>query len=140
MTDNSITPMGDGKWLVQTERKRNGHTATAQVLVQNTAAPADTSTHAGLAGARAWLTLAQGRYAANDYGPAIECARAGVSELGSRYSSVALEVTEDTSLRIDMAEDLLEHSRPAEAARMLIDALETRLGLYIKLHAKTIAQ
>lgn len=137
--DIQVTPVAGDKWLIRAERERNGHTASGQVvMIQNTAPTAANAPHAALAGARAWLALAQDRQAASDVDGAIANAQAGLAELGRGYYSSSLGMKDDTRQHIDRAEDLIENDRKPEALRTLIQALESRLAMYARLHAATI--
>ena len=139
--DTTISSVSNNKWLIRVERKLNGHSASGQVVViQNSEPQAGNPPHVVFVGARAWLALAQARREADDVEGAIASARAGIEELGRRYYSTSLRVKDDTSLHIDLAEELIEQGRQAEAARTLIQALETRLQMYAQLHADTIAE
>jgi len=139
--DIIITQVSNDKWLIRVERKRNGHIASGQaVVIQGPAPQTDNPPHLAFAGARAWLALAQARQAADDNEGAIANARAGVDELGRLYYSSSLRVKDDTSLHVDLAEELVEQGRHAEAARRLVQALETRLHMYAQLHADTLAE
>jgi hypothetical protein len=77
------------------------------------------------------IILAQSFQGADDLESALASARSGVEELGVR---------EDTSMHIELADDLPEEGKAEEAASRLIDALETRLELYVRLHGATIAE
>jgi hypothetical protein len=136
----TITHISNDKWLIRVERERGENSASGQViLVQDTAPTAEGAPHLSLAGARAWLALAQARQSHNDIDSAIASARAGIEELG-RHNYSPLRVKEDTSLRINMADDLIERGHLPEAARMLIDSLETRIKLYVRLYSNSIAE
>jgi hypothetical protein len=136
----TITPLSSNQWSIRVERQWKGHVAFGEVIVtQDTAPQADHPPHIALAGSRAWLDLARTRLAASDAEGAMASAQAGIAELGDTYYSSALGITEDTSLRIYLAEELADQGRLADAARELIKALEGRVQLYTQLHAETIA-
>jgi hypothetical protein len=135
-----ITPVSGDRWLIKAQRGRGGQTAVGQVVViQSTAPTPDSAPHAPLAGARAWLALAKAHEAANDADGAIADAQAGLAELGRGYHGSGQGIKDDTRLHIELAEDLLENGRQAEGVRALIGALESRLSMYARLHADTIA-
>ncbi len=135
---DDVVRVGDG-WLIRAERAQGGHSATFQVLVRGAGdAPALDSPHRAFAGARAWLALAQERLAAGDAQAALDAARAGLAELGQSYYSRSLGVTDDTSLHIALAEEMVMGGKLPDAARRMVQALNDRLQLYARLHADAI--
>ena len=134
-----VTPVSKNQWRIRAERLRQGHSASGEaVVIQNTAPTVADAPHAALAGARAWLALAQAREAANDIEGALACAQAGLAELGDAYYSESQTTKDDTPLNLALAEDLLERGKPPEALHALLLTLESRLDLYVQLHADTL--
>lgn len=80
----TVSKISKNKWSVRVERKHKGHSASGQVVVKvpsgKTSLP-----HVKVAGARAWLALAESRLAAKDINGAIASADAGIKELGDDY-------------------------------------------------------
>jgi hypothetical protein len=132
---DEIQPIADGLWRIHAERSQGTYAATGEATVRE-AGPA----HGALAGARAWLALAQVRQAASDSETAITSARAGLDELGQRYYERSLGVIDDTGMQVSLANEQLKRGQAEQAARRLIAALEYRLKLYIQLHAQALAE
>jgi hypothetical protein len=102
-------------------------------------APAPDSPHRAFAGARAWLALAESRREAGDAQTALDAARAGLAELGRTYYARSLGVTDDTSLHIALAEEMVKRGKLPDAVRRMLQALGDRLQLYTRLHAEAIS-
>jgi negative regulator of sigma E activity len=138
--DPMIEALSPGNWLIRVERKLGDETTSGQVVVVQASEPQPTdSPHVPLAGARAWLSLAQTLQDGENQDGALASARAGVEELGE-HSYAVLGVREDTSMHINLAEEHARQGKTEDAATRLIRALETRIDLYVRLHADTIAE
>lgn len=138
--DPIIEALAQSNWLIRVERQHGGETASGQVVVVKASKPeVEDSPFIPLAAGRAWLALAQSFQEGNDDENALASARAGIEELGE-HNYRELGVREDTSLHIDLAEEHAEQGKTADAATRLTGALETRVGLYVRLHADTIAE
>jgi hypothetical protein len=138
--DPIIEKLSHANWLIRVERKHNDESASGQVVVVQESEPAvENSPYIPLAGSRAWLALAKTFHEGDDLEGALASARAGVEELGE-HSYASLGVREDTSLHIELAEELADEGRAEEAASRLIGALESRVELYVRLHGATIAE
>jgi hypothetical protein len=132
---NDINQVGAGVWRVRAERAQGGQAVTGEALVR-----ADSGLHTALAGGRAWQALAQACLAAEDAAGAWAAARAGLDELGDRYSARSIGVIDDTALHVAMAEDQLEAGAAAEAAARLTEVLKQRLAMYARRHAEALAE
>lgn len=136
-----ITPLANNQWAIEAQRSLKTANRSAQgkvVITQATPPEAEAPPHGGLAGARAWLALAQ-RSLMDQYAEtAIAEARAGLEELGDDYHDPSLRVTEDTTLRIRRAKELIKQGQTTQAADMLVEALAVRVKLYAKLHAESV--
>ncbi len=137
---DDVVRVGDG-WLIRAQRSLGGQSATFEVIVRGAGeAPAPDSPHRAFAGARAWLALAEARRGAGDAQTALDAARAGLAELGQTYYARSLGVTDDTSLHIALAEEMVKRGKLPDAARRMVQALEDRLRLYARLHSEAIAE
>lgn len=123
-----------GTYVVRAERRIGVHAATGEARLQAGGAAIDPSRppHAGLAGARAWLSLGQARMAAGSFAEAMAAARAGLDELGTDYAAPG--VKDDTRLKLDAAEERREEGRLDAAARVMLRVLEARIELYPGAH------
>ncbi len=135
-----VTPVSKDKWRIRAERGQAGHSAVGEVVViQSTAPTAASAPHAALAGGRAWLALAEAREAAQDTEGGLAAARAGLAEVGDTYHSESQNIKDDTALNLALGEDLLERGRAPEALHALLVTLESRLEMYVRLHADSVA-
>ncbi len=134
-TNDDISQAGAGLWRVRAERAQGGHTATGEALLRESG-----GAHMALAAGRAWQALAQACLAAEDEAGAWAAARAGLDELGDRYSARSMGVIDDTSLHIDMAEEQLATGAAKAAAARLIEVLKQRLAMYTRRHAEALAE
>jgi hypothetical protein len=98
---------------------------------------ANDAPHAALAGSRAYLALGRAQLAADKPSGAVECAQAGLAELGPNY--VAPTAMDDTDLKVLAAEDLVGAGQVADGASTLLRVLEERISLYEQLHASELA-
>ena len=136
--DNSIEPQGQDCWRLRVERELGGASATGEVLLRGPKpSPSDDLPHKALAGSRAWLSLAEARFDADDIEGAIACAQNGLDELGASYTTPS--VTDDTSLLLLMAKDQIKQGRAEAGAKRLLKVLRERIGLYEGLHEATLA-
>jgi hypothetical protein len=133
--NNDIKQEGAGLWRIRAERAQGGQTVTGEALVRE-----DGGAHAGLAGARAWHTLAAARLAAADAAGALAAARAGLAELGDGYSARSMGVIDDTNMHIAKAEDQVASGAVSDAARRMVEVLAQRLAMYARRHAEALAE
>lgn len=133
-----------GLTRLQVERAYKAHLATGLVLLKR---PTDTDgglpMHQKLAGTRAWLSLGAERVAAQDWVGAVECARAGLQELGKLTGLAArlrVRVFDDSVLKLGAADDLFKEGRVRDAAIMMLKSLEERTRLYVLYYADEIAE
>ena len=136
--DSTLIKLSKNKWSIRVERRYKGHFVSGHVVVK---VPPGSTTfpHVKVAGARAFQTLAKSRLAAKDFKGAIACAQAGIKELGGDYRK-GLKVKDDTSLRINLAEELAGKGRLKEASDELVQALALRLKMYAQTRAKTLVK
>jgi hypothetical protein len=92
--------------------------------------------HVRLAGARAWLALAEDRLTAKKWTDALAPTRKGIEELGPTYARP--EACDDTSLGEMMAGRQLSRGDLKEAARTLADVLQNRISTYVDFHKDTV--
>lgn len=139
--DPVIEAVTESTWRISVERTLGQRSATGNVVVRQKSEPQiEGGPYIALAGARAWLALSKELEAADDPEGALSSVQAGLDELGEHDYSVSLRVSDDSSLHIDLANELAEEGQVGEAADRLSRALETRLELYARLHAETIAE
>jgi hypothetical protein len=134
-TNDDISQAGAGVWRIRAERVQGGQTVAGEALVREAG-----DAHMALAGGRAWQALAQACLADKDAAGAWAAARAGLDELGDRYSARSMGVIDDTALHVAMAEDQLEAGAAGEAAARLIEVLKQRLTMYTRRHAAALAE
>jgi hypothetical protein len=134
----AVEPEGDGQWRVRVTRERSGHSAEGSVLVRGPKPDPVSPKHLALAGARAWLALADARIAASEWKLAIEFARQGISELGDDYARP--EVDDSTAVKILAAEEEIAHDRLSNGARTLARVLANRVVLYVELHRDSLVE
>lgn len=138
--DPVVEALSEGKWQIRVERAHGERTSSGQVVVRQESEPrTDTGPFLPLAGARAWLALSLDLLQAEDAEGALEAVQAGLEELGEHDYSASMRVLDDTTLHIDLAQELSEEGKTAEAAERFARALETRLDLYARLHAEDLA-
>lgn len=126
------------RWLIRACRSAGGETAEGSVLVRAGAAPDPTHPHARLAGARAWLALAESFEGRTRWADAAASARSGLDELGHEYAGPGVE--DDTPLNVLSAEEMLAEGRTADGASGLLEILHERLGLYAELHEGSLVE
>jgi hypothetical protein len=107
------------------------------VLKQAAQPGANDAPHTALAGSKAYLALGRAQLAADKPSGAVECAKAGLAELGPNY--IAPTAMDDTDLKVLAAEDLVGAGQVADGATTLLRVLEERIGLYEQLHASELA-
>lgn len=138
---DDVVRVGAGRWRIRSQRAQGGHSAAVEVIVRGPAdAPAAGSPLRAFAAARAWLALARERQAAQDSQAALDAARAGLAELGQSYKTPGQPVIDDTSIHIDLADELAGQAKMPDAARRMIGALDDRLGMYAQANAETITE
>lgn len=120
---------------IHSEHSLKGRTASATVVVKQGTDGA--TAHRILAGARAWLLLGQEFQGAADTDAAIQCARAGLTELGEDYADPRNTI-DDTGLKILAADERIQKGFPADGASVLLRMLESRIRMYVRLHADHI--
>jgi hypothetical protein len=121
------------------ERTHRGLFATGAVLLRQAPTPDGSSElHMALAGSRAWLDLAEQCYGMREWECAVACSYAGIEELGQEYAArVAIE---DSELYLGYAKEQLQKGNNHSAATMMLRILSSRVQMYAKLHADTIAE
>lgn len=135
----TIEPHGNAQWVIRASRECGGAAASGEVIIKLATQPdAAQPPHAGLAGAKAFLSIAQAHTQAGRYANAVECAQAGLAELGMRY--VALGEDDDTDVKIRAARERIEAGAVADGSAVMIRVLETRITLYEALHAADLGK
>ena len=133
-----VERIGKQEWHIQVERSLGDLSATGEVVVRQESAPEEHSSHAILAGSRAWLVLGEKALEEGDVAAAISAARAGLAELGRDYASPI--VKDDTGLNIAVAEELISDGRASDGADLMLRMLRTRCSLYVRLHSDEVVR
>lgn len=133
-----VESVGADRWRVLVRRSHAGKTGDGSVVVQGAHIDPRDPPHVELAAARAWLEVAASFANAGEADAAAAAARSGLDELGREYAPPMIK--DDTSLRVAAAEHLIKQGRTADAAPMLVNALETRIALYQQEHAEDLAE
>lgn len=107
--------------VIHEVRTYAGHTEHGEARVVDTRSP-----HARLAGARAWLSVAEAL--AGTPAEAYEAAVRGAKELGPDYA--ARGVREETHLEEWSAHEHFENQQFAPAAKLMIRVLRSRISMY----------
>lgn len=120
-------------------RTHEGHNAEGLVVLREPAPPdVGASPHRKLAGSRAWLTLGEQRFAAEDWKGALACAQAGLAELGSKYAS--RRALDHTDMKLYIAREQLKSGNLEAAAEIMLRQLKIRTNYYADLHTDEIAE
>lgn len=130
----TIEPHGSAQWVIRASRECGGAAASAEVIIRLATQPgAAQPPHAGLAGAKAFLSIAQAHAQAGKSTNAVECAQAGLDELGTRY--IALGDDDDTDVKLRAARERIAAGAVGDGAAVMVRVLQTRIALYEALHA-----
>jgi hypothetical protein len=127
---------------IQIGRTYGRHQAVGVVVLKRSVkTDGGVSTHENLAGARAWVVLGEQGMAESDWEGAVECARAGLKELGPLYGVAArLRLGDDSDLTLGAAEDNVKKGKVQPAARVMLETLKWRTQLYARYHTDEIAE
>jgi hypothetical protein len=129
--DSIVKDEKSGGWIIRAERRHGNLRSKGEVVVASPAREPGRE-YARMAAARAWLDLAEQLLRAGDADGAISAARAGIGELGDAYRSP--RVDDDTTLKLEVAEEQRQGGQLEMAARLFIKMLETRTNLFAESH------
>ncbi len=97
--------------------------------------------HTKLAGARAWLALAELSEQTGDWAGAVDCARAGKRELGElRGLSARLGVYDHSDMHWRAAELRAEQGHVEQAARLMLPILKLQTDSYVRYYSQEVAE
>jgi hypothetical protein len=137
--DVTVEARSAGTWAVRVVRQDESRSKDAAVIVRSEQKPSPPDpVHVRLAGARAWLALAEDRVAAKEWKAVVALARKGLDELGREYAQPQIE--DDSDMKAFAAEDQLAQGKAENAAHMLTGVLATRIILYVSLHNDTVVE
>jgi len=122
--------------MIQIEQTRTCADASQTAVVATTGQGNDQLV--ALAGARAWLALAEQAVTNEQWESALTCAQGGVDELGKDYKR--LTDIDDTKLKLRAVRDAAAEGRTSDAARTLVGVLHSRLALNELLLADQLAK
>lgn len=129
---------GPGEWAVRAQQEAGGEVGIGEVIVRLPSLPLGEPPHGALARARAWIALGDARLSAGDLDGAIACARAGLEALGPHYAGP--DVSDDTGLKLMMAEERLVARQISDAANIMMRMLRARASLYAEKHAGVVVR
>ncbi len=115
--------------VLTVERTLGDHAATGKVTVLD-------GSHAPVAGAVAWHTLALAALADDRLDDAIACAEAGLDELGTRYR--ARRVKDSSKMKIAAARLQIEDGARKDGATVLTNVLDERIDAYFQVHRDAV--
>lgn len=134
-----LTELRPGVWQATVTCAINGNSATGSVAFPSATPPVAFSLpHTGLARARACLTLSRTLRANKDWTGVSMAARAGLEALGEDYATPG--AGDDTRQGLRAAEDAMRQGSPMAGADKMIGVLDTRIHLYEKRYASTLAE
>lgn len=134
-----LAELRPGVWQVTVTCAINGNSATGSVAFASATPPVIFSLpHTGLARARGCLTLSRSLRANKDWSGVSMAARAGLDALGEDYATPG--AGDDTRQGLRAAEDAMRQGSPMKGADQMISVLDTRIHLYEKRYAGTIAE
>jgi hypothetical protein len=135
----TVEPGAEGQWRVRARRQGRDLSGEGVVLMRASSRPDPVPPAlVALAGARAWLGLAQKRLEASDWEGAAALARQGLAELGPDYAKP--EVDDSTDLKVHAAEELIQKGQLDNGARTLTRTLENRIVLSVDRQRALLAE
>lgn len=120
---------------ITSQQAHAGHVAVGRAIVLGDD-PGARATHASLAAGRAWLALGEELLALSDFEAAYEAAQLGLAVIGDAYRTRTLK--DDSGIELYRARDLARAGEHAEAARVAVSVLASRVTRYVRTHAGAV--
>jgi hypothetical protein len=127
---------------VRVDRAYKGRQAFGRVVLKPLLTPADLrAKHEKLAGARAWLSLAEQSTQAGDWSGAVECAQAGRHELGELGDFAArFGVLDHSDMHWMDAKLQVKQGQFKKAAPVMLEILKQQISFYVRYSSQEIAE